>query len=488
MTSETAAAQGRGPLQGPAALGRWLREGVRAAVWRQPQWQGLPAGPAWLAGFGLAGLPIVLLLDWLYLPGPGRLDPQAAAEGWLSVLLLAWACRLARRGPAPGGDAEPAPGTAQLICMALLVAHLASLAWGLLSVALLRGGVDGEGRLGAWAPWALWVAPGVWTVLAQWLLLWRDGTRRALPRAVASLALAAAAALPYLLPATPLWQAVDDAPADAPAAEPLALTQDVIEGQAELLARQLQALPRQRPGVVDVYAIGFAPYGEEDVFRRETELVSTVMAQRFDATGRTLQLVNHPQTARALAWATPLNLQRAIRHIATLMDRDEDVLFLHLTSHGARDGELATSLWPLSLEPVTPDDLKAWLDEAGVRWRIVSISACYSGSWIAPLAGDETLVMTAADAEHTSYGCGRLSELTFFGRALYDEQLRRETLSFETAHARARDLIRQREREAGKTDGYSNPQIAMGSAMRARLERLQRQLQEGGAPAGAASR
>jgi hypothetical protein len=42
--------------------------------------------------------------------------------------------------------------------------------------------------------------------------------------------------------------------------------------------------------------------------------------------------------------------------------------------------------------------------------------------------------MTAADADHTSYGCGRLSELTFFGRALFDEQLRK-THSFEQAFA-----------------------------------------------------
>jgi len=48
-------------------------------------------------------------------------------------------------------------------------------------------------------------------------------------------------------------------------------------------------------------------------------------------------------------------------------------------------------------------------------WRVISVSACCSGSWIAPLAGDTALVMTAADADHTSYGCGRRSELTFFG-------------------------------------------------------------------------
>jgi hypothetical protein len=121
---------------------------------------------------------------------------------------------------------------------------------------------------------------------------------------------------------------------------------------------------------------------------------------------------------------------------------------------------------------MTPELLKRWLDEAGVRWRVISVSACYSGSWIAPLAGDGTLVMTAADAEHTSYGCGRRSELTFFGRAMYEEALRK-TWSFAEAHAAARKVIEVREQEAGKSDGYSNPQISEGAGIREVLQRLQ---------------
>jgi hypothetical protein len=228
--------------------------------------------------------------------------------------------------------------------------------------------------------------------------------------------------------------------------------------------------------VVDLYAVTFAPYAGEDVFKRDVARVSEVMAERFDAAGRQLQLVNHAQTAASLPWATPQNLQRAIEAAAARMDREEDVLFLHLTSHGARNGQLAAELWPLQVAPVTPQQLKRWLDDAGVRWRVISISACYSGSWIEPLAGHGTLVMTAADAEHTSYGCGRLSELTFFGRAVYDEQLRRHTRSFEAAHSAARPLIERREQEAGKTDGYSNPQMRAGAAIRERLARLQARL------------
>ena len=159
------------------------------------------------------------------------------------------------------------------------------------------------------------------------------------------------------------------------------------------------------------------------------------------------------------------------------MDPREDVLFIHLTSHGARGGQLATELWPVRPDAVTPASLKAALKDAGIRYRVVSISACYSGSWIAPLADDDALLMTAADAEHTSYGCGRFSPLTFFGRAMYDELLRTQTRSFTEAHAKARELILQREQEAGKDDGYSNPQISVGSRIAPVLEALRQRLE-----------
>jgi len=194
-----------------------------------------------------------------------------------------------------------------------------------------------------------------------------------------------------------------------------------------------------------------------------------------DAVGRTLQLVSRRDQTPRGAWATPLNLKHAIVRVAALINRDEDVLFIHLTSHGARNGELASTMWPLEVDALTPQQLKGLLDDAGIRHRMISISASYSGSWITPLTGDDTLVMTAADADHTSYGCGPQSDLTFFGRAMIGEQLRR-TLSFEDAHAAARTVIEQREKDAKKSDGFSNPQIAVGTKIRETLARLKAQL------------
>jgi hypothetical protein len=92
--------------------------------------------------------------------------------------------------------------------------------------------------------------------------------------------------------------------------------------------------------------------------------------------------------------------------------------------------------------------------------------------------------MTAADAQHTSFGCGRRSELTFFGRAVFDEQLR-NTRSFEQAFAAAVPVIRQREDEAGKDDGFSNPQISVGEKIRPVLRELEARLDTSAAGAEA---
>jgi len=453
----------------PGAVGPWLCEGARAALFLAPRRQGLQTHPAVLLALVLAGWVVSLAAQRLYIEGPARFYPWAIFNGWLLTAAMAWVAWLVRR-----------PGAAGLFCLLAAQSLFIGTACHALFIVLQHSGAYES--MGTVARWALLVGCWAWLLLAEWALLvgHAPGRRGAVGAAMA--VLSAATIGSSLFPAARFWYPLPPEPASQQQAEPelLKLDQALMEAQPQLLAAQLKALQPQRRGVVDLYAVTFAPSAEADVFRRESALVDAVMRQRFDAEGRSLQLVNHAATAREFPWATPLNLQRTIRRIGELMDRDEDVLFIHLTSHGGRDAHLAASLFPLEIDELTPQQLKAWLDEAGIRHRVISISACFSGSWIAPLADEHTLVMTAADAEHTSYGCGRRSELTFFGRAMYDEQLRSATLSFEQAHAAVRPVIERREQEAGKTDGYSNPQISVGAGVREPLRRLQARLEAGG--------
>jgi hypothetical protein len=444
-----------------SGLWRWLGQGARSAVFLRPDLAGLQAGPLALLALVAVLVGLGMLLQWSGIDGPAVFEWQAIASGWLTTLLLLWACWLVAR------SRTGSPDTATLFGMLLLQQVLISAPlWGVY-LALAHLGLSP--LVVAWLQWGIPFAVVGWVALAGAVLLLRHSARSGL-RAAVLLTIVLAGVVDVYAPPLQFWYP-DMSVARAEEDKPLQLRQETIEQQSAALIAALDALQPQRPGVADIYAITFAPYAAEDVFRRESKVVSDLMRTRFDAQGRTLQLLNHAETAGELPWATGLNLRRAIHRAASLMDRDEDILFIHLTSHGAKDGKLAAHFAPLEVEPVTPAQLRTWLDDEGIRYRVISVSACYAGAWVPVLAGPGTLMMTASDADNTSYGCGSRSELTFFGRAMYAEQLR-ATRSFEEAHAQARKVIAQREQEAGKIDGYSNPQIAMGDTIRPLLAAL----------------
>lgn len=469
---------------------RWLYEGLRAAWFRAPR-TGAAQPTPWQ-------LLLLVLLGSLLLLGAARLEVAGPAQfnlrGWLaplwSSLLLLWVAWWAMSHRAPTGavpsDGEPAGGLAAWFALSSWAPVLPTL----MLYALVAWTVQDPDR---WAAehWqlAFWVGYGLLTlwVLAVMVRLTARFVRSGWRTAAFAGALVGTLVLGiWQVPDQP-WEALametqtapdgDEADA-APAPEPvrLVLSQGVFESQQALWQDQVQALQAPREGVVNVYALVFAPYAHEDVFRRESTMVAELLESRFDALGRTVHLLNHAETAETHVWATPRNLQRAVAALGARMERDRDVLVIYMTSHGARDHVLAASHWPLQVAPVTPEQLRAVLDDAGIRNRVIAISACYSGGWIEPLATDTSLVMTAADATHTSYGCGTRSELTFFGRAVFHEQLR-QTHSFTQAFEKAVPLIAQREIDAGKPDGFSNPQIHVGPGIQPVLQALQARLE-----------
>jgi hypothetical protein len=451
-------------------LRAWLREGVRAAFLRHPRIGSARVRPRELLLLALLSIAVEIVLGRLEVDGPADFNLRAwLAPFWsmTGMLALLWALLAAR-----AQDGEPPPGVASWLALWLVAALVPGTLSQGLGVAhahgLLPQALDGS-ALFAWGTYLLlWV----WSMAIAVVLGRGFGLRRR--------RLAAMVAGLFLIFAVTAWQFPErawEAPqAAAPDESPrLALTQESFELQQAVLGRALESLAPQRPGVTDVYGLVFAPFAAEDVFLKESGLVADLVAQRFDARGRVLQLVNHVDTVDSLPWATPLNLKRAIDAIARRMDRENDLLVIYLTSHAARDFQLAAAHPPLSVDAVSPGELRVALDEAGIRNRVIAISACYSGGWVGPLASNTTLVMTAADADHTSYGCGQLSELTYFGRAVFDEQLRR-THSFEQAFAAAVPVIRQRETEAGKPDGFSNPQISVGEGLKPLLKALESRL------------
>ena len=91
-------------------------------------------------------------------------------------------------------------------------------------------------------------------------------------------------------------------------------------------------------------------------------------------------LINDDDTTLSQPIATRTSISKALETIGQRMNKDEDVLFLFLTSHGSADGMFELSHQPLTIQSLTPAWLKAELDKAEIRWRVVVISSCFSGA------------------------------------------------------------------------------------------------------------
>ena len=266
--------------------------------------------------------------------------------------------------------------------------------------------------------------------------------------------------------------------ASAPASAQFSYTDGIRKRDAELLQRQIAALAPQRAGTVDLYTLGFAGDSTENVFRNEVHYFEDLMRQRFGADGRTLALVNHADSLflRPRPLATLANLRTALAGIGAAMDPDEDVLLLFMTMHGTAEHRLQVQMAPALSEWLSPEDIREALDDAGIRNRVVVISACFSGGFIPALRDDNTAVLTAARANRPSFGCGTESVATYFGRAWMIEGLN-ETTDPLAAFDGARTRIRERERAEGFEP--SLPQRHIGDGIRKTLAAWQAQLEPG---------
>jgi len=202
-----------------------------------------------------------------------------------------------------------------------------------------------------------------------------------------------------------------------------------------------------------VIVVSFGLFGDQGVFRNEATGAAQVVAGRFGSGPINVQY-NSKKGGGATIEALAMSLQLA----ASGMDAENDVLFVILTSHGSRAG-LAVKAGRLT-QTLTPSDLAGMLARTGVRHKVVVISACYSGVFIPRLANPDVLVITAADADHPSFGCEDKAEWTYFGDAFFNVALR-QAKNLKDAFLVARALVRTRElREHFEP---SNPRMAGGA-------------------------
>jgi len=233
--------------------------------------------------------------------------------------------------------------------------------------------------------------------------------------------------------------------------------------QPRLLQEQFANLPPSHLGDTGIYTLAIAGWAD-DVFMKELDGAVEAIGTVLPIKGRTVRLINRRDTVNTIPLANASNFTAAVHAVANVMDKNNDVFVLVMTSHGEQTG-FALQL-PGGVGELTPHQVATALDGEGIKNRVVIVSACYAGIFVPPLANDNTIVITAADANHTSFGCAPERDWTYFGDAFFHQSLH-PGADFENAFDHARVLIHGWEMMDHATP--SNPQGVFGRALVAKL-------------------
>ncbi|OBX79898.1 peptidase C13 family protein [Moraxella atlantae] len=405
--------------------------------------------------FALTALGSNLLFAWLSAADTSAFNEQGLVSYlvWPMVMLV-WGLILARRHY-----------NAMLIYVPAILWLVADT-----MMALLQSLFQWLGHAG-WLPeFGYIVLPVVFTLLFVWQalsLLWVFGRQLHWSWLERVLVMVAAFAV------FAVWQKnVQSQPIFMPKTPVPMLSEQALYAQPELLRQTLDSLQAERKGVTDWYFIGVAGFAEQDVFAHEIEQARQLAMTQLGMAGRTAVLVNNIHTQDSLPIASKTSLDMALQAVASRMNPSEDVLWLTVSSHGAPN-VIQMQNPPIALDDLDPAWLRQRLDKAGIRWRVIVLSACYSGSFIQQLASPTTLIITASAADRASFGCTNDADFTYFGQAFFGDSLPKYH-QFAPAFNDAKQLIAKREAKMGFAP--SNPQWVIGKQMQARLPMFEKAL------------
>lgn len=245
--------------------------------------------------------------------------------------------------------------------------------------------------------------------------------------------------------------------------------QDLGRQHEALLAAQLAKIEKSRAGVPELYVLAAGMSSRQDVFKNDVETMRDLFDKHWNTATRSVVMIADESSKESAAYPTRANLRRAAQALGQMMDPQKDVFLLFLSSHGTRDG-LQVTLPGTPAFTFSGVDVRRVLEASGARYRIVVLSACYSGALMNELADDYTMVMTAAHGTRSSFGCSFKHLHTWFTQALFESLA--ETPRFEQAFQGAARRIEERE-AGGEAWEHSMPQIHVGSAVAAKLAAIE---------------
>jgi hypothetical protein len=410
-----------------------------------------------IAFLGATALAVWLLLHWWQTPGPVKFEAPAlvgVAASFAVAAVIAWL--LSRLGSPP----IPIRQTLWLVAGYLPAAAVGM--W------LMQARPSNPFLAAAGTALALHAALYFFFGLrvlgarAQWMAF--SGL---------AVGISAVLALLFHLPQqTPVWSTRKSVHAVAALHESRQRTEELLYAQAERIDAALATVSVGPASQARMYFLGFAGFGEQRVFTQEVELAAQRVHERYDTRDRRVILANDWRDFDKHPLASATALRRALVGLAQRMDRERDILFLALSSHGKDEPRLVVSNGALPLDQLRGEDLARILRESGIRWKIVVISACYAGAFIPFLKDENTIVITAAAPDRTSFGCNDRRDLTYFGEAFYRDALPAAGDLRGAFDAAIADVAGRERRQGLKA---SNPQGHFGAAVVEKLAEFETQ-------------
>ncbi len=253
---------------------------------------------------------------------------------------------------------------------------------------------------------------------------------------------------------------------------PPSISEESFYQQPQVLTQALDSVQYAEFAQSRWYFLGLAGASYQDVFYSEVKRIREQFDTRFGTNGRSMMLVNNPSTLNSVPIASKTSLEMALRRFGQQMNRESDVLFLYMTSHGSPNVfEIENA--PIDLQPIEPQWLRETLDKAGIRWRVIVISSCFSGSFVPALQDENSLIITAAAADRESFGCTNEADYTYFGQAFFDQAMREQN-SLRSTFEQAKDTVHLWETAQGFQ--ASEPQWSLGKNMQLMLPQLEQGL------------
>lgn len=166
--------------------------------------------------------------------------------------------------------------------------------------------------------------------------------------------------------------------------------------------------------------------------------------------------------SRRLADPSPDALRQEIFSMADAAQDGRDVVVVMLTSHGSPDVMAVKTSANGPVSALSADGLATFLAPLADDRQILILQSCFSGSLIDELRSPNRIIMTAAAADRSSFGCNPDSDNTWFIKSL--NRAMSMGGSWQHIFARTQALVAQDEAAIGVP--ASNPQSYVGSNMR----------------------